>query len=268
MKKFDWVTDPHLDHCPPEAIQKLMSRLVLSEAHGIFLTGDIGNSHTVEHFLKNKFGAVRCTYFSLGNHDYYGSRISAVQSIVRAISNLGPKNTRNPTLFYMQDHDYVELTENTVLIGVDGWGDAHYGLGEDTPFLLNDFRLIEDFSRSDNKIRLCRSLGEEAAFLLSEKLEKVKDLQDNIVVLTHVPPFEENAHLVVPMGGPDLCGFFGCKAMGDVLLKFCADNPRKNVTVYSGHVHQKTDLNPLSNLRAITETAEYGEPKVVTVEIP
>jgi hypothetical protein len=271
--KFDWVTDSHLDHCSKETITELVSRLWFSDANGIFLTGDIANAHTLETFLL-KLAGIRIVYYGLGNHDYYGGSFSLVRSTVLDIDQSSPSKERNPCLVYLQIHDWIDLTPNTYLIGVDGWGDAQYGLGEDTPLGLNDFRLIDDFKRSSNKIRLCQSLGAEAAFLLKDKLEKIlayeKDnpVRDNIVILTHVPPFEENAHLIVPMNGPDLCGFFGCKAIGDLLLKFCQDNPRKNVTVYSGHVHQATDYSPLPNLRAITATAEYGKPFVTTLEIP
>lgn len=257
--KIDWITDAHLDHCSPETVRKLLDKVRESDSEVLFLSGDIANALTVENFLR-KIVEVKRVYACLGNHDYYSGRINVVRKLVADLQF-------DHDIVYLQNADHIRMTDTACLVGVDGWGDAHYGLGADTPLLLNDFRYIEDFSAIGDKIRLCRSLGEEAAFLLEEKLAKAKNF-DNIVVLTHVPPFWENARLEKPFKGqPDLSGFFGCKAVGDLLLKFCMDNPRKNVTVYSGHVHQKTDYSPLSNLRAITATAVYGQPKIVTIEI-
>src|SRR5690606_31944164 len=87
----------------------------------------------------------------------------------------------------------VQLDERTVLLGVDGWGDARCGDLQST-LQLSDWQLIEDFEpvRYDRaaRIQLLNDLGTTEAFALGEQRARAP-ASEALVVLTHVPPFPE-----------------------------------------------------------------------------
>ena len=88
----------------------------------------------------------------------------------------------------------VALTEEVGLIGHGGWGDGRYGSWETSTVKLNDYVLIEELSGLGKSERLERlhALGDEAAAWVRDNLTQALARFDNVIVLTHVPPFEES----------------------------------------------------------------------------
>ena len=76
------------------------------------VTGDIGESDSVGRFV-DELGRIAPIYYVLGNHDYYRSSIDEVRATLPGgwLPGLAP----------------VQLTDRTVLLGIDGWGDARCG---------------------------------------------------------------------------------------------------------------------------------------------
>jgi enoyl-CoA hydratase/carnithine racemase len=59
--------------------------------------------------------------------------------------------------------------------------------------------------------------------------------------------------------------FFGCKAVGDVLLAAAQSYPKCQILVLCGHTHGGGELQVAANLRVVTGPAEYGKPEVQRV---
>src|SRR5207248_628740 len=115
------------------------------------------------------------------NHDYYRSNIQAVRAAVR---RLPPRTTWLPAA------PPVQLTEQVVMVGVDGWGDARCG-DLASAVQLSDWTLIEDFKRGRNaRDEILRRLGANEARALRDQLARAP-ASARLLVLTHVPPFPE-----------------------------------------------------------------------------
>ena len=160
--------------------------------------------------------------------------------------------------------EVVELTPRTALVGHDGWGDARLGDHERSPVVLSDFSQIADF-RHLNKTQLSAvlgRLGEESAAHLRYVLPKALERFEQLVVLTHVPPFREACWHEGDISGDNYLPYFACKATGDALLEAVSRYPDRLVTVLCGHTHSLGEYQPLPNLRVLTGAAEYGKPSI------
>ena len=121
----------------------------------------------------------------------------------------------------------MALTEETGLVGHDGWADGRLGDYARSEVLLNDYLLIEEVSGLDKEERLERlhALGDEAAAhfraLLPEALERFRRL----IVLTHVPPFREACWHRGQISDDEWLPHFSCRAVGEVLVEAMAAHP-------------------------------------------
>jgi 3',5'-cyclic-AMP phosphodiesterase len=76
MSSYAWATDTHLDFLKDDnqRLIQFAESLVLTNPTGIFLTGDISvASKLVFHLSAIERVVQRPIYYTLGNHDYYGS---------------------------------------------------------------------------------------------------------------------------------------------------------------------------------------------------
>ncbi|HEV7559498.1 MAG TPA: phosphoesterase, partial [Kofleriaceae bacterium] len=165
----------------------------------------------------------------------------------------------------------VWLTERTVMVGVDGWGDARCGNLE-SKVQLSDWQLIEDFkaSRYDRpaRIQLLQDLGDIEAAALRETLAEIPE-SDEMLVLTHVPPFPEACWYNGEQSEPAWLPWFTCVATGEVLAEHAAQNPNTRITVLCGHTHGAGSYEAMPNLVVRTggwppNVEGYGNPIVQT----
>src|ERR1043165_5737154 len=101
----------------PLALRAFYDRVRQERPDCLFVTGDIGESDSVGRYVE-ELRQIAPVYYVLGNHDYYRSSIEAVREALPP----GWLATQPP----------LQLTPNTVLVGVDGWGDARGGDLEST----------------------------------------------------------------------------------------------------------------------------------------
>ncbi|HTL38514.1 MAG TPA: metallophosphoesterase [Kofleriaceae bacterium] len=255
-----WLTDIHLNFMRPLALRAFYDRVRQERPDYLFVTGDIGEADSVGRFVE-ELGKIAPVYYVLGNHDYYRSGIHAVRERLPA----GWLPAQSP----------VQLSEQTVLLGIDGWGDARCGDLEST-IQLSDWQLIEDFEpvRYDRKarIQLLQELGTAEAFALGELLAKAP-ASDHLVVLTHVPPFPEACIYEGAQSDQAWLPWFTCIATGELLTEYASAHPQKRVTVLCGHSHGVGTYSPLPNLEVRTGgwpagVDDYGNPIVqATLEL-
>src|SRR2546423_4176357 len=167
----------------PLALRAFYERVRGEQPQVLVVTGDIGESDSVARFV-TELADIAPIYFVLGNHDYYRSSIATVRAEVQRLDD---RATWLPALAPLR------LSERTVMLGVDGWGDARCGDLE-SKVELSDWTLIDDFRRARDRaarIELLQRLGGNEARVLRERLADAPDDVDQLLVLTHVPPFPE-----------------------------------------------------------------------------
>ena len=201
----------------------------------------------------------RPVYFVLGNHDFYRGSIAGVRESVRQLCAVCPN------LHYLPDAGVVRLTEETCLIGHDGWGDGRHGDYHGSDVLLNDFGLIGEFGGFDEdpNTRLAKllALGDEAGAHFRKVLPDALKYR-HVQVLTHVPPFRESCWHEGQISNDDWLPFFTCKAVGDALAEAMTAASNRTMTVLCGHTHGGGEAQVLPNLRVLTGGAVYGKPEV------
>ena len=264
--RLAWVSDIHLDHATSR-IRRLFLESIRERADALVVSGDIGQHHDVCELLGNidvQFG--KPTYFVLGNHDCYRGSITATRRMVSRFA-YGSNN-----LVYLSNTPSLGLTDNTAIVGHDGWGDSRIGDFAGSDVILNDFTLIEELNcwKRDklDKPRLrkeLKRLGDEAAEHLKLVLPVTAGQFPNLFVVTHVPPFKEATWHEGHISGDDFLPYFCCKAVGDVIREVAKSYPKCKITVLCGHTHSGGEVNILENLRVLTAPARYEEPQIQQV---
>ena len=256
-----WLTDIHLNFLRRLQLKAFFTTVKEERPDVVLVTGDIAESDCLLELLDG-FAAVveRPIYYVLGNHDYYRSSIASVRAQVTP-------RTGRPC--WLPASEPVWLTQHMVMIGVDGWGDARCG-NLDSKVQLSDWQLIEDFQpvRYDRQARLAllQELGAAEAALLASKLDELPH-SDELLVLTHVPPFAEACWYAGEPSEPAWLPWFTCIATGEVLRAHAAANPSTNITVLCGHTHGLGTYQAAPNLVVRTggwpaNVEGYGNPIV------
>jgi predicted phosphohydrolase len=257
-----WLTDIHLNFLRPLALQQFYDRVKAEQPEALLVTGDIGESDSVIRFVEGlgeQTGAP--VYFVLGNHDYYRSSIR----IIRDQAQRAPKRGT-----YLSAVAPIRITPRTVLLGVDGWGDARCGDVTST-VQLSDWNLIEDFRkvRADRagRVELLQRLGTNEGRALRERFEQVPPDAKEILVLTHVPPFPGACVYDGEQSEPAWLPWFTCIATGEALADYADAHPDTQITVLCGHSHGIGSYRPWPNLEIRTGgwppgVEDYGNPVV------
>ena len=263
--RLAWLTDIHLNFVDARAVRGFFES-VAEEADALAISGDIGESHNVCHYLRTIEEIVeKPIYFVLGNHDFYRGSIPQVRRIVSGLAN------ESRHLKYLTAMGVEELTPRTVIIGHDGWPDAGFGdyLGSDV--ILNDHLLIAELLVCWNGVSLDKqrlkpiltALAEEAARHFEGVLAAAASKYPNVIAVTHVPPFREAAWYQGKTSAEDFLPYFASKAVGDVIVRVMQAHPNSSLLVLCGHTHGGGQLQVLDNLRVLTGEAKYGKLKLL-----
>jgi Icc protein len=257
-----WCTDIHLEFLDDQDVHSFFMRMGRRHADAVLISGDIAQAPTVVKYLGWMEKTLQVPiYFVLGNHDYYHGSIPALRATIREFLE------QSPLLHWLSDSGPVRLSPTTCLIGHDGWGDARLGDPETSTVDLNDFYLISELSglAKPQRLQKLRELGDEAAAHFLQVLPEALKSAEQVVVLTHVPPFWEAAWYQGQPSDSQWLPFFSCKAVGDVLLATMRDHPDKRMTVLCGHTHGGGRSELLPNLVTLTGPARYGRPVIQEV---
>src|SRR5262245_60091458 len=125
MKRLVWLTDLHLNFVEADGFERFIADLAAAQDDAFVVTGDIAESPDFDLYLLHiaeRLG--KPILFVLGNHDFYRASIEDVR---QRAANLA---RRSPLLRYLPSFEVVAVTENTALVGHDGWGDGRAGDGE------------------------------------------------------------------------------------------------------------------------------------------
>jgi predicted phosphohydrolase len=257
-----WLTDIHVNFLRPRALAAFHAKVAAETPDLLLVTGDIAEAPTVIPALDALATAAKArAYFVLGNHDYYRASIAGVRARV----------AREPVqATYLPAVAPVRLSDDTVMVGVDGWGDARCG-DLASKVQLSDWDLIAEFapSRYDRpaRVELLRQLGAQEAAALADQLARVPAETPRVLVLTHVPPFPEACVYDGKISEPAYLPWFTCIATGEIVLDHARAHPERQLVVLCGHCHGLAEHRPLPNLEVRTGgwpagVDGYGHPVV------
>lgn len=270
--KLAWFTDIHLDHV--NDIGTTISGLAHASAKcdSVIITGDISLANMlIGHLMLLDQILEKPIYFVLGNHDYYFSNIRVVRKhVIDACRSMSYAR-------YLAAIPYVKLTNETALIGHDGWYDALNGNPRNDVMLMNDWIRIQDFSpaikgglgnRMLDKsmiIQIAQAICVAAVKHVADGIKlAIRDKHKNIIVATHVPPFKEsyNSDKHRGLDIADVLPWYTSKTMGDMLLSAAKTYPHIKFTILSGHSHSHYDQDLLNNLNVRVGKSLYGSPQI------
>ncbi len=167
-------------------------------------------------------------------------------------------------LTYLTVSNPVELAPNIVLMGHDSWADGCFGDFLNSPVMLNDYFKIAElqFLEPDVRLEQMQYQAELGKICIEKQLLSVIEDYTEILLLTHVPPFEEACWHEGHVSGKDWLPHFSCKTMGNMLTRIMNDHPERQLTVFCGHTHSGGICKILPNLTIYTGEAEYEKPQV------
>ena len=260
MKRLVWLTDIHLEFLSSSIqLERFCQKIKLAEPDTVLIGGDTGTAETVEEYLRFLENCLRLPiYFVLGNHDFYNGSIREIRKKVEALS------AKSKNHHWLTAAGVIELSNNTALIGHDGWADGRLGKGVNSTVELNDYFLIRELTGLNIKERFekLNELGGEAAKYFQKILPQALKQYRNIFLLTHVPPFRNACMYRGKISDDEYLPHFSSKCTGDVLIEIMKQHPESKLTVLSGHTHGKAEVRILSNLYIKVGGAEYGRPKI------
>ena len=262
------ITDGHLNFVHEEKQAWLLRHIKQEDPELIISCGDLSDGKPNEFLSMLSDQLWQDIYYVNGNHDFYGHSVKEIRD--NAIDT--------EKIRYLTKRESIHLDEKTTIIGHDGWGDGRNGNVDSafypqiipTAVRLRDFNEINDLKFVYNMntrllfIDKLKELGDEAAAHIKTNLQNTNE---HVIVVTHVPPFNEACFYRRQDDGPVLpqdenwSPFFSCKATGDVLKEFAEQNPNKKILVLAGHTHEHADVKIKDNLRIIVGRGHYKVPK-------
>jgi Icc-related predicted phosphoesterase len=259
MKRIVWLTDLHLEFVDTEAALDFIDQIAALSPDLVLIGGDTGTARNLGVFLRAFDERIqRPIFFVLGNHDFYHGSVKQIHSLADEISE------SSQWLRWLTTQGIVEITSSTCLLGHDSWADGRLGNGSNSQVELNDYYLIKEFAglSRQERYRKMGDLGDLVANHFRRLLPLACASYQNILLLTHVPPFREACWHEGGISDDEFLPHFTCKAVGDTLRATMLQNPQTDLTVLCGHTHGYGEVDILPNLHIKTGDAEYGQPKM------
>jgi len=263
LRHIAWLSDIHLDFLDKVRRRAFYQTIIDAEVDGVVISGDICNSsHLTEHLTEMVKAVKVPVWFTLGNHDYYGSTVKATRKKVEALCK------KQPLLKWLHKEGVIALSEEIGLIGVDSWADGRAGHYWESNVELADHRLIGDLKGLDaaGRLKVIQRFANEAEEILGRSLDSALTQFKTVFVVSHVPMFYEaclgpDRRVSGPLWMPHYVWHQGGIAIGDVLQ----NNAHGHVIVLSGHTHSDIRLRIDDRISIWVASAEYDNPVIADV---
>lgn len=261
--KLAWLTDIHLNFLDNSARRKFYEEIVNIHCDAVLLSGDIAEASSLVDLLPEMASQVKHPiYFVLGNHDYYRGTIDDVRKTIVLLTQA------HEQLFWLPASGIQLLTNNTILLGQDGWADGRLGDYQSSGVSLNDSLMIDDlfqkriFGKSQLLEKMQQLADLDAVALQNNLIQAISRHSKRIIVLTHIPPFKDSCFYDGQISDENWLPYFSSKVIGDILMEVANNNPSIDFLVLCGHTHSESYYQPTANLVVKTGKAEYYQPIV------
>lgn len=240
-----------------KAIVTFADQVKATQSTGILWSGDISDGpHLIEHLAIFERAVQRPIYYVCGNHDYYK------RSVEQQRKNLTELGRMSSYLKYMPNIPYVMLTSGTALVGHDGWYDAGYGEPLRETLVMSDWSQIAEYYAHNgiaDIIKVSQRFAQEAAAHVAKGIKDASRYATNIIILTHVPPFESCAMYRGKKSEPGAIPWYTSKIMAETLLSAAKAYPHVSFTVLCGHTHGGVVNQVANNMLCRVADAQYGK---------
>jgi Icc-related predicted phosphoesterase len=261
--KIAWLSDIHLNFLDKDLRLKFHRTIVNADVELIIISGDIAEANSVSGMLIEMYDVInKPIYFVLGNHDYYGGQVHEVREEMTRLTHT------EPFLYWLQVLKPTLLKKGIYLLGQDGWADGRFGDYYQSPVEMNDSRLIVDLFAQNclgkkELLAKMQQLADADAFQLKEKLLSAIAMDaQQVLIVTHIPPFKENCFYRGQASNKDFLPYYASQATGNVLLAVASEYSQVNFLVLCGHTHATSLYQPLPNLLVKSAQAEYYHPDI------
>jgi hypothetical protein len=110
--------------------------------------------------------------------------------------------------------------------------------------------------------KIIQQWANEAADHFREVLPEATLKYQNILIVTHVPPFVEACWYEGKQSDDEYLPHFSNPSAGVPIQEIAQSNPDRNFVVLCGHTHGKSEIKILPNLKVYTGGAEYKSPTI------
>ena len=260
MKKYIWYSDTHLNSAFPWAKMSMYRAIEKEKADGIFLSGDISNGLLVRYDLEQLAKHIECPiYFVGGNHDYFWTGINKTKDRFRELC------LKYSNLHWLTESPLIELDDEVALIGTEGWYDVSLGDPRYIKYTFDWFCTPEFFKlkNMEERFEKFKELASESVNIINKKLNEALDKDyKNIYLITHFPIFAEATTDLHSYFGKYWLGYNINNRLGEAVKEIMSNYKKRNLTVLSGHTHQRQFAQISRNITAFTSQASYwGVPK-------
>lgn len=260
--RLAWLTDIHLNFLSSAEIEQFFDNVAEDDPDVIVISGDIGEASSVTGFLEwmeTRFQ--RPIYFVLGNHDFYYGSIRGVRQEVTQIAH------ESEWLTWLTGGRIVPLTDDTALIGHDGWADGRSGDYDHSSILMSEYLLVEELAGLSRRGRLekLHAFGDAAAAYFGTLLPLALTQFRRVIAVMHPPPFPDAAWHEGQRSSDEFLPHLVCTAAGQTLRAVMQQHPTHELLVLCGHTHGEGEVAILPNLTVLTGGAEYRRPEVQRV---
>lgn len=257
-KKYIWLTDTHFTYLKKSELVQFLVELEAHKADGIFLTGDISNGTNINKHLHWLANIVKVpVYFVLGNHDFYRTSFEQVEN-----SMVGLMAEHSNLCYLTLTPEPIQLSENTALIGHDGWYDAGWREPSTSLVFISDWFLIREFRRLftiEEVLELIRARARQAATFLDMSLRKALETNSTVYLLTHFPPWPEQHEWWGKLTEWFWQPYNSSKIVADAVSSVMKDYPDKKVIILAGHTHNRRVVHPTPNIEQRVGAANLGK---------
>jgi len=286
VKKYEWMTDVHLDHLERSGgidhVKNDFVRQIGKDVDGIMITGDISlGSDIVRHLEIIDSIVDKPVYFVLGNHDFYkGSFQDTRQAVIDCA-------TSSKNLNYMTSKSFISLTNDTAIVGHDGWYDGYHGDAISSPYIMSDWLQIAEYINEGALhkfpsqiptqfyvrpnfgiiLGISRQQAMNAAQHVLDSATLAAKTHKSVFIMTHVPPFLD-LYIRKPTDGEvSAAPWYTSKFMGEAIIEIANLHPDVRFDVFCGHTHQKKDVQISNNVFGHVGPSAYGSPQCAGIII-
>ncbi len=257
--RLAWLTDLHFNFLEPPQIDAFLDTVLAHDPDAVLISGDIGEALSLPGYLLQIDRRLqRPVYFVLGNHDFYHGSFESVRAAVQQLT------AESHWLTWLNEAGVIELRPGVGLVGHDSWADGRCGDYANSPVILNDYLLIDEFAGLNRADRLHRlhALGDAAAAYFRMVLPIALRKYRRLLLVTHPPPFREACWHEGGLSDDDFLPHFVAQSVGEALRAVMSAHPDRALLVLCGHTHGSGSAQVLPNLLVLTGGAAYGAPTV------
>lgn len=260
-QRIAWLSDTHFNFIKNETLIKFFHSL--KNYDGIVLSGDISTGKDVCNHLNLLSYITKNVpiYFVKGNHDAYGFDFSSIEDKIKTLC------WNRKDLHYLSSSEPIPLSDNTCIIGHDGWYDPFVVDHLSLLVFICDWIRIKDFKlfNPTHNLLLSKQKAIESADFLLDSAKKALENYSTIYLATHFPPWPEKNDGFLGLSYRFWTPYDSNKYLADGLFSLMLRNPDKKMVVLAGHTHQKRREFILENLELRVGHAKHGAVEIQEV---